>query len=44
MMELCNREEATLVNNAMFLFKEAKYTISDTELETVANLGHHGSD
>src|SRR5882757_7177276 len=33
-------EEVTLVNNAMmYLFKEAKYAISDTEIETVSNLG-----
>src|SRR5258708_30580838 len=35
-----NNEDVTLVNNAMmYLFTEAKYSISDTEMETVLNLG-----
>jgi len=35
-----DNEEVTLVNNAMmFLFKDARYAISDTEIETVQYLG-----
>ncbi len=34
-------EEVSLVNNAMmYLFSEAKYHISDTEIESVLELGH----
>jgi len=38
---LYDNEEVTLVNNAMmFLFSEAKYSISNTEIESVLNLGY----
>src|SRR6266496_6699056 len=38
---LYDDEEVSLVNNAiMYLFSEAKYHISDTEIESVLELGH----
>ena len=36
---LYDNEKVTLVNNAMFLFKDAKYAISDTEIGLVSHLG-----